>query len=222
MQPSGSAVVPRTVHVVVRSPLPARDVWRQLADWSAPYFGLPVETAGSGIGAVRTMSDASGSYTEVLLGRSEAGMSFSYALKESPLPTTAHSCLVRVCDLAGAGCSVTWDVRSSLEHPALSPRASPQPPHAGSRPGRRAACRTPPTQLANVSSRHPERVVRCIGGTLRARASRSWSRTSLPTLRPSSRPRAAQLRRPARRARARGCKTCVSGPRPRVAGMKTP
>lgn len=110
---SSQLVAPRKVHVVVHSTLPARAVWEKLAVWAAPYFGLAVATSGAAIGSTREMADESGTYVERLVARCDRSMRFSYTILESPLPISSHVAHVRVLDHAGAGagCTVTWDVR---------------------------------------------------------------------------------------------------------------
>jgi hypothetical protein len=102
--------VPLKMHVKAHSSRPARPLFASLCEWSAPYFGLHVETTGSSVGAIRTMRDASGTYVERLVAMDELAMQFSYSIVESPLPLDQHIAHVRVQDSGGVGCIVTWDM----------------------------------------------------------------------------------------------------------------
>jgi N-carbamoylputrescine amidase len=98
--------VPLKMHVQAHVSQPARALFACLSQWSAPYFGLPVETSGS----IRTMSDETGKYVERLIERNEREMRFSYSIVESPLPIDQHMAIVKVEDLGAAGCIVVWDM----------------------------------------------------------------------------------------------------------------
>lgn len=109
-QPPTALVVPLKMHVQAHVLRPARALFACLSEWSAPYFGLRVETSGSRVGDTRTMCDDSGQYVEQLMEMNEHAMRFSYSIVESPLPIDRHVAIVTVQDLGVAGCVVTWDM----------------------------------------------------------------------------------------------------------------
>ena len=105
----GPQSAPLKMRVSARVRLPPEMAFERLAEWSAPYFGLPVSVVGQGVGAIREMSDDSGLYRERLLYLNSSALRFGYCIDASPLPTCDHTSHVAVFR-DGDGSRVVWEM----------------------------------------------------------------------------------------------------------------
>lgn len=90
----------------------AADVWKIIGGFNDLPRWVPViensQTAGSGVGAVRTLRLADGGVVKERLESYDEGRSYSYSIIESDLPLTDYLATLEVAADGPESCVVTW------------------------------------------------------------------------------------------------------------------
>ncbi|MEJ2224990.1 MAG: SRPBCC family protein [Syntrophobacterales bacterium] len=102
-----------TVSVTVTFQTPGPSVWKVIREFDKIITWAPgiteVKPAGSGVGAVRTVTYQDGTRTvERLESLNDEARTLSYTILESTLPVEGYVASMTVRDLGGAGCEVEW------------------------------------------------------------------------------------------------------------------
>ena len=102
-----------TVSVTVTFQTPGPEVWEVIRDFAKIIKWAPgiaqMKLAGSGVGAVRTVTYQDGARTvERLESLNDEARTLSYTILESTLPLEGYVASLTVRDLGGTGCEVEW------------------------------------------------------------------------------------------------------------------
>jgi len=102
-----------TVSVTVTFQTPGPEVWKVIREFGEVIRWAPgiaqVKLAGSGVGAVRTVTYQDGGRTvERLESLNDETRTLSYTILESSLPVEGYVASLTVRDLGGAGCELEW------------------------------------------------------------------------------------------------------------------
>ncbi|MDH3695208.1 MAG: SRPBCC family protein [Gammaproteobacteria bacterium] len=93
----------------------ASDVWAHIGDfgglhtWHPAVTGTELTGSGTDVGDIRVLTLGDGAkITEELRGHSNEGMSYSYAILESPLPVANYESTIKVESTGDNSCKVMW------------------------------------------------------------------------------------------------------------------